>query len=61
MNDSLWKTQMNINDQTNTQIRLLIQQIDFLIRVVEDHEKDMKMMADEINSLKYQLSQKAES
>lgn len=59
----LWEKQMTINDATNRQLRLLIEQNDLfieqfnnLIDIVEDHEKTMVDMAAEIRRLTAQLN-----
>lgn len=55
--------QKQTNDYVNQQVELLMMQnqilvkrIEFLLKVAEDHEKDMERMAEEINKLKKQLS-----
>lgn len=49
--NELWKMQHEINENTNYQIGLLIDQIGRLINIIEDHEKDMEKMVEHINNL----------
>lgn len=53
----LWESQKIINENVNLQMGLLIKQLNTIISVLEDHEKDMKNMADEINRLNKELSE----
>lgn len=53
----LWESQKIINENTNMQMSLMIQQLNIIISVIEDHENDMKCMADEINRLNKELSE----
>ena len=57
MDKILWESQQKINEVTRMQITLLITQIDNLIGILEDHEKDMVKMAEEINRLNKELSE----
>ena len=58
MNDIRWKLQSNINENTQTQLECMNKQIEILIGIVEDHEKDMIAMADIINNLTRQLNER---
>lgn len=51
------KAQVTFNDLTTRRIDMLQELIMLLLDTVEDHEKDMKKMAEEINRLK-SLSEK---
>ena len=52
------ETQMAINSGNNEQFSLIIKQLGNLIGIIEDHENDMEKMANEINELKKQLSER---
>lgn len=61
MYEEFMKAQMIINNNYNEQFGMVVQQLRFLIDVIEDHEKDMMRMAEEINKLKAELSKGEES
>lgn len=56
MYDEFIKAQMLINENYNLQIELILKQLNIMLEIIEDHEKDMIKMAEEINELKQQLS-----
>ena len=55
--DELWKMQKEINNNNNMQISLIIKQLDTLISIIEDHEKDMIKMVEHINNLEKEVSE----
>lgn len=55
--DELWKIQKEINNNNNMQISLIIKQLDTLISIIEDHEKDMIKMVEHINNLEKEVSE----
>ena len=57
MDIRLWESQKEINEVMGMQVTLLITQVDNLINILEDHEKDMVRMAEEINRLNKELSE----
>lgn len=59
METKLWEIQKSINENNNTQIMALLKQIELLVSILEDHENDMKKMAEKINELERQLSERA--
>ena len=59
MDNKLWEIQKTINENNNAQVMALIKQIELLVSIVEDHENDMKRMADKINELERQISERA--
>ena len=55
--DELWfQSQMTINEMNQTQFKMIIEQIGFLIQVVEDHELEVVKMAKEIEELKAHIN-----
>ena len=55
--DELWfQSQMTINEMNQTQFKMIIEQIGFLLQVVEDHELEMVKMAKEIEELKARIN-----
>lgn len=59
MDNKLWELQDLINKNNNAQIQGILKQLRLLISIVEDQEEDMKKMADKINELERQISQRA--
>lgn len=59
MDNKLWEIQKTINENNNAQVMALIKQIELLVSIIEDHENDMKRMADKINELERQISKRA--
>lgn len=57
-NMQLWKTQVLKNKLYDKQIESLIEQIGWLIGVIEDQERDLVKMAEAINDLNKRLSEK---
>lgn len=53
--EGFMKSQMTLNDIVKQREDLMMQQIGFLLEVLEDHERDMMRMAEEINNLKRQI------
>lgn len=59
MDNKLWEIQKTINENNNAQVMALIKQMELLVSIIEDHENDMKRMADKINELERQISERA--
>ena len=57
MYNELWNSQKLINENNQEQMRIIVLQLDNLIAILEDHEKDMNNMAEEINRLNKELSE----
>lgn len=54
--NQLWKLQHSINKTNMEQDQRLLEMINALIKIVEDHEADMLKMADRINELTKEVS-----
>lgn len=54
--NQLWEVQRSINKTNMEQDKRLLEMINVLIKIVEDHEADMVKMADRINELTEEVS-----
>lgn len=54
--NQLWEVQRSINKTNMEQDKRLLEMINVLIKIVEDHEADMLKMADRINELTKEVS-----
>ena len=51
------ETQIKVNDCNQEKFDIVVKQLEFLVKVVEDHENDMEKMAKKINELEKQISE----
>lgn len=57
MDKELWRMQKTFNENIQYQMGLVTKQFDSMIKIIEDQEKDMNMMAEEIIRLNKEISE----